>query len=312
MKNKTSCLLKPLFSTLLMLISIFSAQTTLYAVCTLNSNLIVNGEAEADPTAPANGGDNVDVSNWESETDGFTIVRYGIGGGFPSTTDPGPASRGTFFFSGGSSGNNVESATQIINIADCATDIDASNLIFSLDGFLGGFSSQADNAKLTATFKNAANVSIGTSTIGPVTPTERNSITGMLARNAVGRMPVGTRTIELLLQMTGSGYVDGYADNLSFSMSFSPTAAPASINGRVSTPSGRGIRNVSLTLTDTTTGELKYSRTSTFGYYRFLDLEVGRSYVLNLSSKRFTFAEPTRVITLNEDLTNEDFVSEEK
>jgi uncharacterized delta-60 repeat protein len=91
-----------------------------------------------------------------------------------------------------------------------------------------------------------------------------------------------------------------------------PTAATAAINGRVSTASGRSIRNVSLTLTDTTTGEIKYTLTNPFGYYRFQDLEVGRSYILNLGSKRFTFAEPTRVISLNEDLTGEDFVSEEK
>jgi uncharacterized delta-60 repeat protein len=95
------------------------------------------------------------------------------------------------------------------------------------------------------------------------------------------------------------GSSDGQAAIARYQGSLAPTAATAAINGRVSTASGRGIRNVSILLTDTTTGETKYTRTNPFGYYRFQDLEVGRSYILNLQSKRFTFAEPTRVITLN-------------
>jgi uncharacterized delta-60 repeat protein len=91
-----------------------------------------------------------------------------------------------------------------------------------------------------------------------------------------------------------------------------PTAATATINGRVTTASGRSIRNVSLSLTDTTTGESKSTITNPFGYYHFQDLEVGRSYVLSVKSKRFTFAEPSRLITLDEDLTGEDFIADEK
>ncbi len=92
---------------------------------------------------------------------------------------------------------------------------------------------------------------------------------------------------------------------------FAPSAANASISGRVVTNGGNGIRNAVIQLTSAT-GETKYVRTSSFGYYKFEDLEVGQTYILTVSAKRYTFANPTRVITLNEDLTDEDFVSDGK
>jgi Carboxypeptidase regulatory-like domain/Calx-beta domain len=108
-----------------------------------------------------------------------------------------------------------------------------------------------------------------------------------------------------------TGFVGGTPD-IGADEALSPTAATATINGRVTTADGRSIRNVALWLTDTTTGEIKFTKTNPFGYYRFIDLEVGRSYVLSVSSKRFRFANPSRLITLDEDLTGEDFISEEK
>ena len=90
-----------------------------------------------------------------------------------------------------------------------------------------------------------------------------------------------------------------------------PTAANALVNGRVTTANGRGIRNVAITLT-TPSGEIKTTLTNPFGYYRFQDLAVGETYILSVKSKRYSFSEPTRVISLNEDLTDADFISNNK
>jgi CSLREA domain-containing protein len=90
-----------------------------------------------------------------------------------------------------------------------------------------------------------------------------------------------------------------------------PTAASANINGRVITASGRGIRNVRVSLTKPN-GEISTVATNSFGYYRFQDLQVGQTYILSVSSKLYSFAEPTRVISLQEDLTDENFVSNDK
>ncbi len=93
---------------------------------------------------------------------------------------------------------------------------------------------------------------------------------------------------------------------------FAPTAAEASISGRVTTASGRGIRNVIVQISGGNLGETKYVRTNPFGYYRINGLDSGQTYILNVASKQYSFANPTRVITFNEDLTGEDFVSDSK
>lgn len=92
----------------------------------------------------------------------------------------------------------------------------------------------------------------------------------------------------------------------------SPTAANASISGRVTTASGRGISNVTLQLTNLTTNEVRNVRSNNFGRYSFADLESGGTYILSIASRKFTFTNPSRVITLSEDLTDADFVSEGK
>ncbi len=89
-----------------------------------------------------------------------------------------------------------------------------------------------------------------------------------------------------------------------------PTAANVAISGRVITASGRGIRNVVVQISGGNLSETRYARTNPFGYYRFTELDAGQTYALSVSAKRYSFANPTRVITLNEDLTGEDFVSE--
>jgi hypothetical protein len=90
---------------------------------------------------------------------------------------------------------------------------------------------------------------------------------------------------------------------------FAPTAANASITGRILTANGQGIRNVIIQLTSGT-GETKHAYSSSFGYYRFEDLAVGQTYVLTVLAKKYSFTNPTRLIGLNEDLTDEDFVSD--
>ena len=90
-----------------------------------------------------------------------------------------------------------------------------------------------------------------------------------------------------------------------------PTAAGVSISGRVTTANGNGLRTAIVSLTDSA-GTVRTARTGSFGYYRFDDLRVGETYILSVNSKRYSFTNPTRVITLQEDLTDTDFVAEGK
>ncbi len=87
-----------------------------------------------------------------------------------------------------------------------------------------------------------------------------------------------------------------------------PSAAMVPISGRVLTSSGRGISSVRVTLTD----EEGFTRTaisSSFGYYRFEGVEVGRVYVMSALSKRFQFS--PQVISLTDELTGFNLIAQE-
>lgn len=79
------------------------------------------------------------------------------------------------------------------------------------------------------------------------------------------------------------------------------TAALGTISGRVLSGQGRGIPRVIVTMTGGN-GVNVSVRTNQFGYYRFEDLEVGNTYILQANSKLYSFA--PQVINFNESLTN--------
>ncbi len=86
------------------------------------------------------------------------------------------------------------------------------------------------------------------------------------------------------------------------------SAANASISGQVTTANGNGIRNIAIQLTNSETGATIFAYTGSFGFYKFENVETGRTYILNASAKKYQFNNPSRVINLNQDLTDEDFI----
>jgi hypothetical protein len=80
-----------------------------------------------------------------------------------------------------------------------------------------------------------------------------------------------------------------------------PTAADSSIRGRLLTPTGRGLTNAYVVLTDTNTGQVRYARTTSLGYFSFKELETGDFYVLSVSSKRYIFETRSFVLSDNID-----------
>jgi uncharacterized delta-60 repeat protein len=84
-------------------------------------------------------------------------------------------------------------------------------------------------------------------------------------------------------------------------------SANVSIEGRVLRANGRGIFNGFITITDSA-GNTRTARTNPFGYYRLYNVPVGTA-VISISSKRFTFANPTQTINLTDNLRNFDFTA---
>ena len=85
-----------------------------------------------------------------------------------------------------------------------------------------------------------------------------------------------------------------------------PTAAAVSVSGRVRMESGKGIRNVHVTLISAN-GESRVVLTGPFGAYRFEDVPVG-TYFITVAAKRFIFINPAQILSLSEEIENIDFI----
>lgn len=85
-----------------------------------------------------------------------------------------------------------------------------------------------------------------------------------------------------------------------------PTAAAVSVSGRVSTASGRGLRNAEVTLLNSN-GTVMTARTSNFGYFEFNDVASGQSVIIAVRSKQYTFT--PQVLSLQDSATDINFVA---
>lgn len=172
-------------------------------------NLVVNGDAEAGTTG------------WTgySTYSLFQSVDYGSNWVLP--TQPGPGDRGNKMFAGL---DQYAAGYQTLDFGLTTTK----DISFSLSGWLGGWSSQGDNALFYVQFLDELNNEIGASALGPVTPEDRDNQTGLFYREAGGFMPAGTRKLSFWLSMERlvAGDNDGYADNLSFILQEPANAVP--------------------------------------------------------------------------------------
>ena len=89
-----------------------------------------------------------------------------------------------------------------------------------------------------------------------------------------------------------------------------PTAAEASLGGRIVNADGRGIRNIRVMISGGGLIEPRTALTGSFGYFTFEGLRVGETYVVTVSGKRYVFANPTRVVSLTDELADVDFVGQ--
>jgi subtilisin-like proprotein convertase family protein len=88
------------------------------------------------------------------------------------------------------------------------------------------------------------------------------------------------------------------------------SSAGADVSGQVVSASGRGISGVMLDLTGGPLTEPRYVRTNPFGYYTFAGVPTGHAYVVTVSSKRYLFANPSQVITVDDNIEGLDFIAE--
>ena len=199
-------------SALALIVGASSAHAVSYGV-----NLVVDGDAENADAGMA----------WT--TDGtrplFEAAEYGPN--WVQIDQPGPADRGFLLFVGGSGLANPY-GYQVVSVAANATNIDAGRVNYDQTGWLGGWLAQTDASKFSVTFLGAANEVLGSSTLGPLAPADRNNETGLFLLAKGGVVPTLTRSVKFELEMNrfNGGDNDGYADNLSFVMTSAPVPEP--------------------------------------------------------------------------------------
>ena len=99
------------------------------------------------------------------------------------------------------------------------------------------------------------------------------------------------------------------ADIGAFEVQTAPVAASVSVSGRITNAKGRGIFNVRVTTIDSS-GETRTVLSNPFGYYGFTDIPVGRTYIFNVTHKRYIFNQSAQVQTISEEIDNLNFVAD--
>jgi len=186
-----------------------------------SGNLIVDGDGESGTCTTDWSAVNT-VPGWTVTQGSPSIVCYSIG----SFNTPSNGSGGNAFIADGPYGDSA--LRQNINVSSAATTIDGGAVTYNLSGWLGGYTVYNGEAVVTAVFLDGNGNPLGTpAQLAGVTASTRNLESGFVAESTTGNVPVGTRTISVLLQFnnTSASYNIGYADNLSLTLSTPVTAA---------------------------------------------------------------------------------------
>jgi hypothetical protein len=135
------------------------------------------------------------------------------------------------------------------------------------------------------------------------------TLTFTVAANApVGTYPVtfsSTPTAQSVSSAQGALLATTYENG---TILIGATSAGVTIGGRVTTASGQGLRNATVTMTDEA-GHRRMTTTGSFGIYTFGDVEAGRTYIMSVTSRRYRFA--ARPLNVTDTLTDVNFIGQE-
>jgi hypothetical protein len=89
-----------------------------------------------------------------------------------------------------------------------------------------------------------------------------------------------------------------------------PVASNVSVAGRILTAGGLPIRNAIVSISGGNLPNGIKVQTGSFGTYSFPGLGSGQTYTISVGASRHTFAQPTRMITPQANVTDFDFIAE--
>lgn len=205
-----------MLSTICVAMAAFAGQ----AFATTSGNLIVNGNAEVGKCA-TEWDQATTMPGWTTLAGNPVVQCYSM----TSLGTPSSSTQGTAFLADGPYGDSQ--AYQVVNVASASTAIDTGSVTYNLNGWIGGYSTYNGQATVSLIFLDSTGKNLGTGQIGPVTPYGRSYSTKLIAQSKTGTVPVGTRSIQvvLLFDKTNGSQNVGYADNLSLTLS-TPVTAP--------------------------------------------------------------------------------------
>lgn len=110
--------------------------------------------------------------------------------------------------------------------------------------------------------------------------------------------------------LNATGADDGLAiDNFSI-VGFPNLAAPANVGGRVVDSNGNGLSRVQVKISGGELSQPIFAVTNPFGYFNF-EVPAGQTYAVTVSSKSHNFSNPTQIISVNDNVTDITFTSDE-
>jgi endonuclease G len=182
-----------------------------------------------------------------------------------------------------------------------------------------GFATTVDNGRVTVpaqTWKVIMVLPVGENDVSRVTANTR-TIAVLMPNNTNIRPDEWQKyltTVDIVESITGYDFFSNVDPAIQAQIesridpvtNVGPTAANVSVSGRVTTESGRGVRNVQITLTDSN-GNTRTAQTTSFGYYRFDSVEAGETVVLAARAKGQRFVQSSLIKTVNEQISDADF-----
>ena len=181
-------------------------------------NLVKNPGAE--DSAGAATDTVIPIAGWVT-TGSMTAWTYDALGDRPDHTFAASINGGTNFFSGGPGGiAGTPTASQKIDVAGGATEIDLGDVTATLSAYIGGYTVSGDLPQIDASFHDAAGVRLGGIRIGPVNREQRKRMTTLLKRSATATLPKLTRRIDVAISVTvdNNGKNHAYVDNISLTL----------------------------------------------------------------------------------------------
>ncbi len=219
--------------------------------------------------------------------------------------------------SGGNQDRSLSSAAtifpgNIVIIKDARPNTDQVFGFTTTGPGVGDFSLVDDgsNTANSQSFNNLTDFGVSNSvTVTENLPTSGYSLTQLLCvENAAGGTGQQNTTVNVQNRLANIILEEGESVTCTF-VNAVPTAALATLSGKITDNYGVNVKDVSVTITNLTSGESHYTRTNSFGFYRFEEMPVGESYVVSVRSKRYAFVSDSMIITLMEDFAKANFTA---